>query len=105
MVSISHEDVAATDARLRRVIKESRVRFYDGSWSFEEFPLSDFVERAHCDALALVRDEHVWSQLLPHRGEGEAFALFKQFNPGQFLPARAARIARASSSAPMSLSK
>ena len=77
MVSISHEDVIATDARLRRVIKESRVRFFDGSWSFEEFPLSDFVERAHCDALALVRDEHVWSQLLPHRGEGEAFALFR----------------------------
>ena len=61
----------------RRVIRSARVKFYDGAWSFEEFPVQRFTERANPDALALVRDDQVWSQLLPHRGEGESFALFR----------------------------
>ena len=77
MVSISHEDPATTDSRLRRVIRNARVEFYDGAWSFEEFSLSDFETRVNQGALALVRDDYVWSQLLPHRGEGEQFALFR----------------------------
>lgn len=77
MVSISHEDFSETDARLRRVIRSARVKFYDGTWSFDEFPVQEFTERANPGALALVRDDQVWSQLLPHRGEGEPFALFR----------------------------
>lgn len=77
MVSISHEDPATTDSRLRRVIQSARVEFYDGAWSFDEFPVHEFTERASSDALALVRDDQVWSQLLPHSGEGQQFALFR----------------------------
>ena len=77
MVSVSHEDPATTDARLRRVIRSAHVKFYEGAWSFEEFPLSEFADRVNQDALALVRDDYVWSQLVPHGGEGEQFALFR----------------------------
>jgi hypothetical protein len=59
------------------VIRSAQVRFYDGTWAFDEFPLSDFVSRVNPNALALVRDDQVWSQLLPYRGDGERFALFR----------------------------
>jgi hypothetical protein len=59
------------------VIRGARARFYDGAWCFQEFPLPQFPERANHQALALVRDDHIWSQLVPHAGEGEAFALFR----------------------------
>jgi hypothetical protein len=77
MVSISHEDPTATDARLRGVIRHARIQFYDDVCAFEEFPLSEFNVRARPDAFALVRDEQVWSQLLPYAGEGEKLALFR----------------------------
>jgi len=38
---------------------------YPKSYAFIEFPLSEFPTRAHPDALALVRDDTIWSQLVP----------------------------------------
>ena len=64
MVQISHETPEQTDARLRRVIAQARFEVQGGRYVFEEFPLDAFPVRARGDALALVRDEEVWSQLV-----------------------------------------
>lgn len=77
MVQISHETSKETDVRLRKVIVDSEVTFYDGSYAFEEFPLVDFASKARSDALALVRDTEVWSQLVPSNDEShELFSVF-----------------------------
>lgn len=46
-------------------------------YAFEEFPIDAFSERASREALALARDDEVWSQLLPSGDEdGELFGVF-----------------------------
>ena len=40
-------------------------------------PLDAFAARARSDALALVRDDAVWSQLSPGDGPGERFRIFR----------------------------
>jgi Family of unknown function (DUF6196) len=77
MVSISHESATATEARLRLVIRTSRLDVLEGGWAFEEFPLQDFTAMANPKALALVRDDQVWSQLVPSDdSELERFGVF-----------------------------
>ncbi|QVW26901.1 hypothetical protein KJF94_14840 [Pseudomonas hormoni] len=65
MVNVSHETAGDTERRLLRVTTQARVRFYPGTFAFLEFPLSSFPEAANSDALALIRDDVVWSQLVP----------------------------------------
>lgn len=65
MVDISRETTEQTDQRLRRVISQARLQIYSGTWAFQEFPLDGFAQSARSDALALVRDDAVWSQLVP----------------------------------------
>jgi hypothetical protein len=77
MVNISQETPAQTNARLERVIKESRLTVYEGAYAFEEFPRADFVSRVNPQALALVRDDHVWSQLVPSTNAAEPFGLWR----------------------------
>ncbi|WP_421837722.1 DUF6196 family protein [Novosphingobium sp.] len=77
MVSVSNESVVQTDSRLRRVIQEARLKLYDGIWTFESFPISEFAARANHNSLAFVRDDEVWSQLVEWTGVGERFALFR----------------------------
>ena len=78
MVSVSRETPAETDARLSRVVAQSRLKIYPGTYAFREFPLSDFPAAAHPEALALVRDDQVWSQLVPCVEQGEElFSLFR----------------------------
>ena len=78
MVNISHETRDAAETRLERVIRDSRLTVYDGPHAFEEFGLSEFAERARSDALALVRDDAVWSQLVPAGEDApEPFALWR----------------------------
>ena len=78
MVDISHETPEAIEARLRRVIRQSRLVTYDEPHAFEEFPLSEFTSRASSNALALVRDDAVWSQLVPAGADAaEPFALWR----------------------------
>jgi hypothetical protein len=78
VVNISHEPSEDTKTRLRKVIQSSRVKLYEGAWIFEEFPIAEFSSRMSAKALALVRDEHVWSQLVPSTGNrGEQFGLFR----------------------------
>ena len=78
MVDISHETPERVGERLRRVIKEARLLTYDEPYAFEEFPLVEFTTRASADALALVRDDAVWSQLVPASADAaELFALWR----------------------------
>lgn len=78
MVDISHETTEQTERRLRRVITEARLRIYPGTYTFDEFPLDQFPSAARADALALVRDDNVWSQLVPsHDARQELFGIFR----------------------------
>ncbi|MFM0504052.1 DUF6196 family protein [Paraburkholderia caffeinilytica] len=78
MVDISHETVEQTEHRLQRVITEARLRIYPGAYTFVEFPLDQFPGAVRADALALVRDDNVWSQLVPsHGAQKELFGIFR----------------------------
>jgi hypothetical protein len=77
MVNVSREPPQQTRDRLERVIKLSRLEVYDGPWAFQEFPLTDFPAAVRPDAVALVRDDSVWSQLVPCDDPAEdLFGLF-----------------------------
>ncbi|MGL5811485.1 MAG: DUF6196 family protein [Nocardioides sp.] len=65
MVSVSLETPHEVDVRLRRVIRESRFDVIAEPCWFDEFPIEAGETRFRADALALVRDESVWSQLVP----------------------------------------
>jgi len=78
LVNISHETREETETRLKRVIQDSRLVVYNDSYAFEEFPLADFPAKANPQALALVRDEHVWSQLVESNNpDAEVFAIWR----------------------------
>lgn len=62
---ISKETVEQTERRLLSVLARADFEVYDGSFAFDEFPINQFREKATQDALAFVRDEEVWSQLIP----------------------------------------
>jgi hypothetical protein len=64
MVQISRETPEQTEQRLLKVIALSDFRVYEGSYGFEEFSLTDFAVKANQNALAIVRDSEVWSQLV-----------------------------------------
>jgi Family of unknown function (DUF6196) len=78
VVDISNETPAQTEIRLRSVIKTARLKVYSGSYAFLEFPFSQFSSGVRADALALVRDDQVWSQLVPCSDPTEdLFTLFR----------------------------
>ncbi|WP_237171299.1 DUF6196 family protein [Pandoraea pulmonicola] len=78
MVDISRETTEQTEQRLRRVITEARLRIYPETYAFVEFPLDQFPKAVRSDALALVRDDNVWSQLVPSRDASkETFGVFR----------------------------
>ncbi len=77
MVQISHETSQETEKRLRRVIAKAEFRVYEGTYRFEEFLLADFASKARGEALALVRDTEIWSQLVPSDDEpSQLFSIF-----------------------------
>ena len=78
MVNISLETSVETRKRLLRVITRCELKVYPDSFAFQEFPLRAFPEKANGEALAFVRDDTVWSQLVPCSDEtGELFTLFR----------------------------
>ena len=78
MVDISHETAEQIELRLRRVIAQARLQVFSGTWAFQEFPLDRFAQLARSDALALVRDDAVWSQLVPCADEEkDLFGVFR----------------------------
>ncbi len=62
---ISKETVEQTEKRLLRVLSKAELKILDGSYTFEEFPINELKYRVKDTALAFVRDEEVWSQLIP----------------------------------------
>ncbi len=77
MVQISHETPEQTEKRLRKVISKADFKVYSGTYAFEEFPLNKFNQEANQDALCLVRDNEVWSQLVRCTDESkELFCIF-----------------------------
>jgi hypothetical protein len=75
---VSRETSEQTERRLLGVIAKSKCRFYEGAFAFEEFPLHEFQMRCRADALALVRDDQVWSQLVPcSDGNAELFGILR----------------------------
>lgn len=78
MVNVSHESAEETERRLERVITQARLKVFPSTWAFEEFPLDAFPASVRRDALALVRDDAVWSQLVPSEDPGrELFGIFR----------------------------
>ena len=74
---ISQETPAQTHARLRKVIAQAELLVYDQPYVVEEVSLERFPSQHLADALAFVRDSHVWSALVPRRRQQqEAFSLF-----------------------------
>ncbi|WP_116041285.1 DUF6196 family protein [Amycolatopsis palatopharyngis] len=84
MVSISAESAAETDQRLRAVIAAAELVVHDGSWQFRESPLAEPPELGP-EVLAVVRDEHTWSRLVPAEAsepDTEVFGLVSFHFPG-----------------------
>jgi hypothetical protein len=84
MVSISHEKPHEIESRLRHIIREAKLAVFDNPFAFEEFSLDAFREHANMDALAFVRDDQVWSQLVKSPPDSpEPFVIWRfHFPPG-----------------------
>ncbi len=72
---ISNETTLQTDERLKKVIRSADFKLIEGDYYFKETPVEEFqVEK---DALAMVRDDEVWSFLIPAIStETENFRIF-----------------------------
>ena len=78
MVNISEETLEQTDERLRRVIRSATLKVYDKTYAFLEFGVDEFPAAVSRDALAVVRDDSSWSQLVPTTDrKEELFTLFR----------------------------
>ncbi|MRW83044.1 hypothetical protein GJ698_02935 [Pseudoduganella sp. FT26W] len=77
MVDVSIESPEQIEARLNKVIRLARMEIYPAPYTFTEFPLEAFPQQASKDALALVRDNDKWSQLVPTGPGDEAFMLVR----------------------------
>ncbi|PUB25019.1 hypothetical protein C8K30_108276 [Promicromonospora sp. AC04] len=79
MVSISTESAEQIEARLVEVISEAEFVVHDGFWQFEESAVPPILT---AEVLAVVRDEDVWSSLVPaptdtaRSAAAERFGLF-----------------------------
>jgi hypothetical protein len=77
MVDISREAPEQTETRLRAVIAMAQLTWHSGAFAYSEFPASAFPTHETGGALALVRDEEVWSVLKPATADAiEPMALF-----------------------------
>jgi hypothetical protein len=81
---VSHESPEDTHARLSRVIAEAHLVVYEQTYAFVETSANCFPNELVPTALAFVRDEDVWSVLVPNsQPEHERFKLFSfHFTPG-----------------------
>jgi Family of unknown function (DUF6196) len=74
---ISQETSEARQARLLQVIARAHYRELEGAWIFDEFELDQFPQRVSERTVALVRDEEIWSQLIPSNDDtAEQFGVF-----------------------------
>jgi len=76
---VSRETPAQTSARLGRVIAEADLVVYERPYAFVESDVASFPRDLSSEALAFVRDEDVWSALVPSslpEQEQEQFIVF-----------------------------
>lgn len=64
-MDITPETPEQTQARLLRVIAHARMHVEAGEFAFAEVPLSQFPSHWIAHSKAFVRDEQVWSALVP----------------------------------------
>jgi len=62
---ISKETGEQIQLRLLKVLAQAEIKIYEEDYAFEEFSREDFTLKARSEALALLRDGEVWSQLVP----------------------------------------
>jgi hypothetical protein len=81
---VSKETPEQTHARLVQVLAQSDFVLYDDAYAFVETPVTVFPTHLLPTALAFVRDEDVWSALIPSNNAAhERFVLFGfHFTPG-----------------------
>jgi hypothetical protein len=74
---ISYETPSQTSTRLGQVIASAEFVVYDQPYTFVETDVSSFPKELLTTALAFVRDENVWSALVPSaEPEHEKFVVF-----------------------------
>ena len=74
---ISHETPSQTNTRLGQVIACAEFVVYDQPYTLIETDVGSFPKELLTTALAFVRDENVWSALIPSdKTEHEKFVLF-----------------------------
>jgi Family of unknown function (DUF6196) len=64
-MDITPETPEQTQARLLRVIADARMHVEAGEFAFAEVPQDQFPSQWIAHSKAFVRDEHVWSALVP----------------------------------------
>src|SRR5258708_39434052 len=74
---VSRETLEQTEKRLKEVIRQANFKIYDGAYFFEEFPRDKY--KFDRNALASVRDEDVWSQLVEASDGKKNNTLFEVF--------------------------
>lgn len=75
---VSHETDEQTHQRLLEVIASAELRVYEGTFAFEEMPYKREAPTISPVSLAIVRDDEVWSQLVPStEANAELFSLFR----------------------------
>ena len=81
---VSRETPEQTHARLTMVLADAHWVVYSEPYAFVEFDVAAFTSHWVPQALAFVRDENVWSALVPsYAAEQERFVLFSfHFPPG-----------------------
>jgi hypothetical protein len=78
VVSVSQETDREIDVRLLDVVRRAALTVYEGAYVFQEFGIEEFPVAASPRALAFIRDDDVWSQLVASDGTGqEEFSLFR----------------------------
>ncbi|MBD2770314.1 hypothetical protein IC235_20700 [Hymenobacter sp. BT664] len=79
---VSQETTQQIEARLLSVLRQAHLKLYSGTYCFEEYPRAEYVFNPN--ALAIVGDDEVWSQLVPcEDASNELFTVFSfHFTPG-----------------------
>ena len=73
----SHETPDHTETRLLGVIREATLHVFPGTYRFVPLGLADFPSKARADAQAFVRDDSLWSQLVPADDGPSRYVLFR----------------------------
>jgi hypothetical protein len=81
---ISHETAQQTSVRLQGVLSAAELSFFPDAYAFVETEVANFPVESISTALAFVRDEQVWSALVPAVSpDQEQFMVFSfHFTPG-----------------------